>query len=359
MRFLRYLENLRPYFQTRKAWRPFKPLFDSAERFLFSSPATTTVAPHTRYHANAQRLDWLYVLASLPAALAGLWFINDPYQNEAFAFRLVAVTLTAIAWEWVFAHVRGRRYGHGVFLTAWLFALISPTSMPPYQAMLAMSFGFVFGRAVFGGAGRNIVNPALLALVFQLVTFPAAGGSENGSLLAQLRSGGTAAIGSAGTDWWTVFAADVSTGVGTVSAAAGMLGAALLIVMRAASWRIMSGCVAGLAAASIIADATAGIAYPVFQLPWHWHLVAGGYVFAIAFLATDAACAPLTNSGRWTYGVLIGALTLLIRAGGAAGFESVAYAVLFASIVAPLIDYAVIERNVRRRRNRLGSHVHD
>ena len=131
MRFLRYLENLRPYFQTRKAWRPFKPLFDSAERVLFSSPATTTVAPHTRYHANAQRLDWLYVLASLPAALAGLWFINDPYQNEAFAFRLVAVTLTAIAWEWVFAHVRGRRYGHGVFLTAWLFALISPTSMPP------------------------------------------------------------------------------------------------------------------------------------------------------------------------------------------------------------------------------------
>lgn len=359
MALLRYIENVRPYFQTRRGWRPFTPLFDSAERFLFSSPAITSVAPHVRHHVNAQRLDWLYVFATLPAALAGLWLIDDPHQAAAFWRRLLAVTLTAVAWEWAFAYVRGRRYGHGVFLTAWLFALVSPVSAPVYQAVISMSFGFVFGRSVFGGAGRNIVNPALLALVFQLVTFPYAGGTVDSVLSAQAGVGGTRVIAHSGADWWTVFTGDVSTSIGPVSAAASMLGGALLIGMRAASWRIMTGCVAGLAVASTIAAAVAGVAHPVFQVPWHWHLVTGGFAFAVAFLATDAACAPLTNAGRWLYGVLIGALTLLIRAGGAGGFESVAYAVLFASIVAPLADYVVIERNVRRRRSRSRSLRHD
>jgi len=351
----RLLDDLQPFFQTRPAWRPFRPLFESVERFLYSSSAQTTSAPHVRHHGNAQRLDWLYVLASLPAAFAGLRLVGHSQGLALFVPLLAVAVLTAVAWEWIFALVRGRRYGHGVFLSAWLFALVAPASLPLYQAALAMSFGFVFGRAVFGGAGRNIVNPAVLALVFLYVAFPASGHTAGGTVLEHARNGGLDALHAAGIDWWAAFLTDPSAGIGPASTAAALLGAALLLAARAASWRIMLGAALGLAAAAIAARALAADISPVYALPWHWHLVAGGYVFAVAFFATDAACAPVTNAGRWIYGLLIGALTLMIRAGESDGFSAAAFALLFASIIAPLADFVAIEQNVRRRRKRTGS----
>jgi len=343
------LDELRPYFQTRRGWRPLLPIFESVEGFLYPSPAATSTAPHLRHHVNAQRLDWIYVLASAPTAVAGLWWPAGGSGFTAFVTILTAALMTAATWEWIFAHTRGRRFGHGVFLTAWLFALIAPPALPTYQVVLAVSFGFVFGRAVFGGAGRHIVSPSLLALVFLYVAFPATGGTADSDVLALARSGGIEQLRSAGHGWWDAFVSDGPSAVGSASAAAGVAGAALLVVAGAASWRIMLGCVAGLLAASLLARAAGVADLPMFELPWHWHLALGGFVFGVAFLATDAACSPMTNGGRWIYGVLTGALVLLIRAGGGKGFEPVAYAILFAGIVAPIADFVVVERHVRRR----------
>jgi len=362
----RWLDELRPRLQSKRAYRAFGPLFDMTERFLYSSGSVTTSAPHVRSTINVQRRNWLIVLASVPAALVGICTLG---RQAAGATDLAAVEssdiaahfiggalqflplfltalVTAVCWECIFANLRRRPAGDGVFLTAWLFALIVPPTLPLYQAALAMSFGFVFGRAVFGGAGRYIVNPALLGLVFLIFTYPL-------SISAAAEQPSLPELAVSGADGWALFLSSGAGPAGATSALASLAGGLFLIATGAASWRIMTGAVTGLIGTVLIFGNIADDTYSILTIPWHSHLALGGFTFATVFLATDPATSPLTNAGRWAYGLLIGLLTILIRLGSPKHIEAVIFAIFFASIVAPVFDFLVAELHVRRRRHRL------
>ena len=363
-----WLDDLRPRFQTNRAYRAFGPLFDMLERFLYSSGSATVSAPHVRSTVNVQRRNCLVVLASVPAALIGIWNLGcqpgslagSPAYERAdvascilggalqFLPLLVTAVVVSVFWESAFANARRRPAGDGVFLTAWLFALIVPPTLPLYQAALAMSFGFVFGRAVFGGANRYIVNPSLLGLVFLIFAYPQSITDGSGAEQAPLLE-----LAASGAAWWGIFPGDSVGPVGVTSAAAGLVAGLFLIAAGIASWRVITGAVMGLAGCAFIVGNIAGDAVPLSAIPWHWHLILGGFAFAIVFLATDPATSPITNAGRWAYGVLIGVLTVLIRLGNPIQIEAVIFAILFASIVAPVFDFLVAELHIRRRQRRL------
>ena len=140
--------------------------------------------------------------------------------------------------------------------------------------------------------------------------------------------------------------------VGTVSPLGALIGALILIWSGVASWRIMAGSVIGLALMVLVFNWLTP-ANPLFTIPWYWHFVLGGYVFATVFIATDPVTAPMTDAGRWGFGFLVGSLTALIRIGNPAYYEGILFAILLACLFSPLIDYFVVQRNIRRRRLRM------
>lgn len=268
-------------------------------------------APHVRAPTGAKGLNLHFVLASVPVAL--LVAVNGPL---AYATLLGGGLLTATFWEYLFAWQRRRPLDEGVFLTPWLFALIAPAGTPLWQAVLAISFGVVFGKAVFGGSGRYLVSPPLLALVFLVFAYPDT---------------------SADPARWTP-----ATGNDLLTALCCLLGAAWLLATGSASWRVMAGAIVGLLAALALA-AVAGTAASAADPAWYGPLLSGGFAFGIVFIATDPTASAMTNPGRFASGVLAGLLSYLV---------GVMFAILLASLIAPLIDAAVVALNVQRRQRR-------
>ena len=155
--------------------------------------------------------------------------------------------------------------------------------------------------------------------------------------------------------WWDAFAGDIQGSLGSTSTLAILLGAAFLLYTRVASWRIMAGCVGGLVGITLLFNLIGSETNLMFGMPWYWHLVIGGFAFGAVFMATDPVSASMTNTGRVIYGALIGVMTGLVRVVNPAFPEGIMLAILFANIFAPLIDYFVVQANVRRRQKRLAS----
>lgn len=229
---------------------------------------------------------------------------------------LAALTVAlglAVLWPLVFARVRGRPVGWDGAVTAMVFVTLMPARVPLWQLALAMSFGLVMGDLVFGGRGRGFLSPAAVGLAFLLVSFPAGD-----------------------------MAGDTASGHGLATALAAVAGGALLLGTRILSWRVVAGCCAALIA---------------LRLPWP---TAGGLpivpgaalIVGLVFLIGDPIAAACTNAGRWAYGLLAGALVVVLGHVGHAELPSVVFAALLAGIFAPLIDQAVIWANVRRRARR-------
>ncbi len=248
-------------------------------------------------------------------------------------------------------------------MIAWFLALMMPATVPMYQVALGMSFGIVIGKLIYGGSGRYLVNPALLGVAFLVFSYPAllfgqgawvpVEGYDQPTVLELVTDeGGLKVVAAVDYGFWQLFLGDRPGAVGVVSTLGALLGAAFLVLTGMASWRVMLGSLFGLIAVSLLGNAVAPD-HELFSIPWYWHLVLGGFVFGAVFIATDPVAGPMTDAGRWGYGLLVGGLTVLIRMANPAYYEGVMFAILLASMFSPLIDYVVTQMNIRRRRLRL------
>ncbi|MFH5803062.1 NADH:ubiquinone reductase (Na(+)-transporting) subunit B [Alienimonas sp. DA493] len=300
----------------------------------------------------------------------------------------VAVGGTA---EAIFSVVRGHEINEGFLVTSMLFPLTLPATTPLWQAALGILFGVVIGKEVFGGTGKNFLNPAMTSRAFLYFAYPAeitgdkvwnaaTGASEaaydaytsattlntmstmpRGSSMADLIENKTAV------DWWDAFVGFIEGSMGETSALAALIGAAILIGVGVGAWRIMAGCVVGLLAFDtllwlIVGDGLAWLGvrevagvgdpeamYAMYNIPPWYHLVVGGFAFGAVFMATDPVSSTWTKAGHWWYGILIGVVTVLIRVVNPAYPEGIMLAVLFGNVFAPLIDHFVVQRNINRR----------
>ncbi len=370
-------------------------------RFIWSSNTVTRSAPHIRDANNVQRLWNYFVFASLPAWLIGLWSLGHQtnlaiadFQLEevpgwrawllsqsgigfdAFSVMgcfvhgflyflpifLVALLIGAL-WEAVFATVRKKRLDEGLLAIAWFFALLMPATVPMYQVVLGMTFGIVVGKLIYGGSGRYLVNPALLGVAFLVFSYPAllysegawvpvAGYDQPTVLELVTDEGGLKVIAAVDYSYWQLFFGDRPGAIGAVSPFGALLGALFLVWTGVASRRVMLGALVGLVGMALLANAVAP-GNDLFAVPWYWQFVLGAFVFGAVFIATDPVAGPMTTAGRWGFGLLVGVLTMLIRLVNPSHYEGVMFAILLASMFSPLIDFAVTEMNIRRRRLRL------
>lgn len=279
-----------------------------------------------------------------------------------FTPALLVVAAAGIFWTWLFATVRGHRAGPGVFGTALVVTLMLPPTVPLWLAAFGMSFGIVLGREIFGGFGRNVLNPAVVALAFLHIAYPAemmadwvwvpVEGYLDATPLEVAQQGGLAALAEAGVTWMDAFLGTIPGGFGETSALAAVVGAIVLLWTGLASWRVIAGILLGAVATAMLFSASGDGAASMFALPWAWHLVLGSFAFGAVYLATEPVTAAATDTGRWIYGLLIGVLAIVIRIAGPAHAEGMVFAILLGNVFAPTIDYAVIWANARRRARR-------
>ena len=261
-------------------------------------------------------------------------------------------------WEVMFATVRGHEINEGFFVTSILFALVCPPDMPLWMVALGISFGVVIGKEVFGGTGKNFLNPALAGRAFLYFAYPAemsgdavwtaVDGYTGATALSVAASEGMAALQNQVT-WLDAFFGNLHGSVGEVSTLAIFIGGALLLITRIASWRIVAGVMIGMIALSTLFNFIGSETNPMFAMPWYWHMVVGGFAFGMIFMATEPVSASMTNTGKLWYGLLIGVMAVLIRVVNPAFPEGIMLAILFANLFAPLIDHFVVQSNIKRR----------
>ncbi len=398
-RLRRMLDNAEPLFIKGGRYERFHAIYEMVDTLFYSPPDVTRSSPHIRDAIDLKRVMIMVVFAATPAALVGMWNVgfqantammamgieampgwretllgllavgHDPgslYDNLmlglSYFLPIYIVTMAAGGfWEVLFAGVRNHEVNEGFFVTSFLYALILPATIPLWQVAIGISFGVVIGKEVFGGTGKNVLNPALVGRAFLYFAYPAqisgdavwtaVDGFSGATALGISAIEGMAGIMATGLTWTQAFLGQMQGSLGETSAAACLLGAALLIYTRIASWRIIVGCFAGL----IIPVMLVGFIdsdNPMIGMPWHWHIVLGGFAFGAVFMATDPVSATQTNTGRWIYGLLIGFLTFVIRVINPAFPEGIMLAILFGNVFAPMIDYFVVRSNVKRRLRR-------
>ncbi len=402
MRRLRsFLDRLEPLFARGGRFERYGAIFEMVDTALYSPADVTRGSPHVRDAIDLKRVMIIVVFAATPAALVGMW--NTGFQaNTALAslglqsidgWRATALTLLGAGydpaslydnfvhgmlyflpiyavtmaaggfWEVLFATVRNHEVNEGFFVTSLLYALILPATTPLWQVALGISFGVVIGKEVFGGTGKNFVNPALAGRAFLYFAYPVqlsgdsvwvpVDGYSGATALGVAALEGVPGVLADGVTWMQAFLGQIEGSLGETSAAACLLGGLFLIYTRIASWRIIVATFLGLIIPALL---FAGVdsSNPMVSMPWHWHVVLGGFAFGAVFMATDPVSAPGTLAGHWIFGLLVGALTWVIRVINPAFPEGIMLAILFGNVFAPIIDWFVIRANVRRRLKRSG-----
>jgi len=261
-------------------------------------------------------------------------------------------------WEALFASIRGHEINEGFLVTGSLFPLICPPTLPLWQAALGISFGVVIGKEIFGGTGKNFLNPALTGRAFLFFAYPAqisgdrvwiaADGVTRATPLARAAEGGVEAVTTA-TNWLAAFIGTIPGSLGETSTLACLFGAAVLVMTGIGSWRIMTSCLLGAAVMSLLFVLIGSDTNPMFGLGPHWHLVLGGFAFGLVFMTTDPVSGAMTEEGKWIYGLLIGAMCIMIRVVNPAFPEGMMLAILFGNVFAPLIDQMVLKYHIKRR----------
>lgn len=385
--------------------RLFSKVLENAEilarRFMLSSNTVTRAPPYIRDANNVQRLWNYFVIASIPSWLIGLWSLGhqtnlaiaslvlDPAPGwraallvktgiglDAFdvmacvahgALYFLPIFIVALLvggfWESLFAAVRKKRVDEGLLYIAWFVALMMPADAPLYQVAHGMSFGIVFGKLIYGGSGRYLVNPAMLGIAFLVFSYselmfsrgawvPVFGWDQPTLLELVTEEGGIKVITAVDYSWWQLFLGDRPGAVGVVSVLGAAVGAIFLILTGMASWRVIAGSLFGMIGVSLLGNVIAPD-HLILSIPWYWHVVLGGFAFGTVFIATDPVTGAMTDPGRWGFGLMVGGLTVVIRLGNISYYEAMIFAILLASLFSPLIDHVVMRRNIRRRRLRL------
>jgi Na+-transporting NADH:ubiquinone oxidoreductase subunit B len=277
----------------------------------------------------------------------------------------MVVFVVGALWEVAIATIRGHEVNEGFFVTSILFSLIVPASLPLWQAALGISFGVVIGKEIFGGTGKNFLNPALTGRAFLFFAYPAeisgdavwtaVDGFSRATPLGIAALQGMEGVTTTGFTWMDAFLGKMQGSVGETSTLAIFMGGAILLITKIASWRIVAGVMLGMIATALMFNSLGSDTNPMFSMPWYWHLVLGGFAFGMVYMATDPVSAAMTNTGKWWYGALIGVMCVLIRVVNPAFPEGMMLAILFANLFAPLIDWQVVRSNVKRRLARVGA----
>ncbi|WP_455221363.1 NADH:ubiquinone reductase (Na(+)-transporting) subunit B [Kaarinaea lacus] len=396
-------DHLRSTLEENGRHAAYRGVFQLLDRFLYSSSNSTIGAPHIRDANNVQRLMNNFVFASIPCWLIGVWNLGEQTNYamaqmgtaEAPGWRgaimetlglgynpldvidcffhgflyflpiFIVALLTGAFWESLFAQQRKRPVDEGLLSIAWIFTLVMPATIPLYQVALAMTFAIVVGKGIYGGTGRYLVNPVVIGFAFIMFSYtnvvfgegawiPVPGYDEPTTIELAIEEGGVAALQAVDYKWWQLFIGNQPGPIGITSILGCLLGALFLIITGTASWRIMLGSVIGMITTVLLLNTLGPADNPMFHVAWYWHFVIGGWAFGTVFLATDPVAAATTNPGRWGFGVLVGALTIIVRVTNPSYYEGMVFAILLACIFSPLFDYFVVERNINRRKQRTG-----
>jgi Na+-transporting NADH:ubiquinone oxidoreductase subunit B len=392
------LDRLEPLFTRGGRFEKLGALYEMVDTFLYTPSVVAPGAPHARDALDIKRVMTFVVIAVLPAALMGMYNVGhqanlaleamglpgegwrvellqalqlgvDPgsvggclLHGALYFLPIYIVTMAAGGlWEVIFAATRNHEVNEGFLVTSMLFALTLPPAIPLWQVALGISFGVVVGKEVFGGTGKNFLNPALVGRAFLFFAYPgeisgdvwvAVDGYTGATALALASTGGVEAIQAAGISWTDAFVGNLPGSIGETSALACLVGALFLVYTGVASWRIMVSVLLGMVLTTLLFNAIGSPDNPFYDVPWYWHAVLGGYAFGLVFMATDPVSAAITDTGRWIYGLLIGFMVSLIRVVNPAYPEGMMLAILFGNALAPLIDYGVMRANIRRRARR-------
>ena len=389
----------------------FYPLYEGTFTFLYSSGRVTTGRTHVRDFSDLKRImiivwaavfpamfygwynignqtimaiaslpnaqeiattsysllsgDWHYALAQLlGASLGSDAGIYSMMVIGAVYFLPIYIVVFAVGgfWEVLFCIVHHKEINEGFFVTSIVFALVVPATMPLWQAALGISFGVVIGKEVFGGTGRNFVNPALCGRAFLFFAYPASisgtncwvpvDGFSGATPLAQWAEGGLSALkDTAGNtiNWMDAFIGNIQGSIGEGSTLMILVGALIILVTGVASLRIMVGILIGAFLTATLFNYIGSETNNMFSMPFEWHAVLGGFAFGTVFMATDPVSSSFTSKGKWAFGILIGVMVILIRTVNPAYPEGMMLAILFANCFAPLFDYLATKRNIKRR----------
>ena len=263
--------------------------------------------------------------------------------------------------ELIFSVVRKHEINEGFLVTGILYPLILPPTIPLWQVAIGIIFGVLVGKEIYGGTGKNIFNPALTARAFLFFAYPAqisgdavwtaVDGFTGATALGQAAAGGLDAVTYS---WSELFFGLVPGSMGETSTLACLLGAVYLIATGIGSWTIMLSVVVGMIVTSMGLNLIGSETNFMFNIPWYYHFVMGGFAFAFVFMATDPVSASMTTKGKWFYGFGIGVMGIVVRCINPAFPEGWMLAILFMNSMSPLIDYFVINSNIKRRVARNG-----
>ncbi|GLP96790.1 NADH:ubiquinone reductase (Na(+)-transporting) subunit B [Paraferrimonas sedimenticola] len=390
-----FLEKIEPQFEKGGKYEKWYALYEAAATIFYTPGKTNKGRTHVRDNLDLKRMMITVWACTFPAMFVGMYNVGLQAQDALIAgfgtpdvwqvwlFGLFGTELTASSgiptlmwygacfflpiyavtfavggfWEVLFASVRGHEVNEGFFVTSVLFALTLPATIPLWMVALGITFGVVVAKEIFGGTGRNFLNPALAGRAFLFFSYPLNMSGDTTWVVADGFSGATALSQAAqGTleygitqDWWNAFWGLIPGSVGETSTAAILLGGLIIIYARVASWRIVGGTLVGMIAVASLLNLLGSDTNPMFAMPWYWHLVTGGFAFGMMFMATDPVSASYTNNAKWWYGILIGAMAVFIRVLNPAFPEGMMLAILFANLFAPLFDHVVVQANIKRR----------
>jgi Na+-transporting NADH:ubiquinone oxidoreductase subunit B len=261
-------------------------------------------------------------------------------------------------WEALFCIVRRHELNEGFLVTGLLFPLVCPPTLPLWQVAIGISFGVVIGKEIFGGTGKNFLNPALTGRAFLFFAYPAqisgdkvwtaVDGISSATPLARAAEGGIQAVTEM-TTWFDAFIGTIPGSMGETSTLACLFGAAVLLITGIGSWRIICSGLIGAILISLFFVMVGSETNPMFELAPHWHIVIGGFAFGLIFMATDPVSGAMTQEGQWIYGFLIGTMCIMIRVLNPAFPEGMMLAILFGNVFAPLIDQVVLKFHIKGR----------
>ncbi len=389
-------KNIAPLFEKGGKLERLYPLWEAGDTFNRTPGDVTPCAPHVRDSIDQKRLMIFVIYALLPCILFGIWNAGDQFNlangiENTFGANMARGSLMVLPiifvsylvgglWEVLFACIRRHEINEGFLVTGMLFPLILAPTIPLWQVAVGISFGIVIGKEIFGGVGYNILNPALTARAFLFFAYPAqisgdkvwVGALKDTPLINTLlgQSGqyvdgvtqatplavaagadgmsAVDALNHAGFTLQNMTVGNIPGSIGSTSAIAVIIGMIFLIITGIASWRVMLSGIIGCAVMGLVFNLLP-LDNEFAALPYYYHLVMGGFLFAIVFMATDPVSASATNTGKCIYGFLIGALTVMIRVANPAYPEGAMLAILFMNVMAPLVDHFVVQGHIKKR----------
>jgi Na+-transporting NADH:ubiquinone oxidoreductase subunit B len=395
MRFLKNVfDKMKPNFEKGGKWEKFHPIYEGHRTIVFSPDLTTpSSGAQIKDAVDLKRLMFTVIIAMIPCLLFGIWNVGHQHflavgESATLldkiwigSIRVVPILIVSygigLVTEFIFCVIRQHPVEEGFLVTGMLIPLVMPPTIPLWQVAIATVFAVVIAKEAFGGTGMNILNVALTARAFLYFAYPSqisgdvwtyigekatvdgysgatflAHGAEaaatNGNVMALAEKGSAWAPGMF--DFSNMFMGVIPGSIGETSTLMCLIGALILIVTGVGSWKIIVSVFLGALGLGMLFNGIGGNSF--LELPAYYHLVIGGLAFGAVFMATDPVSAAQTESGKWIYGLMIGAITVLIRVINPAYPEGIMLAILFMNVFAPLIDFYVVEANKNRRLKR-------